>query len=592
MQLPAQTQQGYTPVLRSNANPVHQQNHQQSHQQNAPGVASTNSNGMVYQTPYQSNDPRTQQPQHSAQQIQQMQHMAAQQQYQFAAQQNEWQHQNAVQQQQQLQQQAMTMQQQQQQHSQQQIQNVISMNRAAQIRRDSGSGVGPQQRVHSRNNSISSNGRRTPGIIPSNVPSPRTAIAPAPATRLEQVIRPPHPLDRPFVPPLEMIPVPQPVNPDVTALHQALLRSPLLVVPKMTPTSQNDPSRRFYQVVKGFALGPAKLPLNNPLPKFGFTIPTDEFALIARDRSMGSGKLPTRELNSGTLQYRLRCIQTRPEVTICLPPDWIVSDTFWPENVFPMFNHDALELRRKAQHGKDLPIDLTQHIAATGANNKCMIQISVPKFNSKTMKDHGYFLAVEVIEVLHHKQIMERCLQQQRISANHTLDAIKKSLAPVADDDDDLVIEPSDLTIGLADPFTARIFDVPVRGRTCLHRECFDLETFLLTRNSKPKRPQQPCMPDVWKCPLCGKDARPYSLLVDEFMVSVRAELAKADDLDVKAILISADGNWRPKPEPKPQRRDPFDDDFTSDEDEKPRKPSIGEMSRKRPVEVIDLDDD
>jgi len=589
MQSPAQTQRGYNPVLRSNVNPVQQPNHQQ----NGPAFAPANTNGMVYQTPYQPNDPRAQQPQLSAQQIQQMQHMAAQQQqpYQFAAQQAQWQHQSAVQQQQQLQQQTM-MQQQQQQHSQQQIQNVISMNRAAQIRRESSSGTVPQQRVHSRNNSISSNGRRTPGILASNVLSPRTAIAPAPSTRLDQSIRQAHPLDRPFVPPLEMIPVPQPVNPDVTALHQALLRSPLLVVPRMTPNSQNDPARRFYQVVRDFALGPTKLPMNHPLPKFAFTIPADDFARIARDRSMGSGKLPTRELKSGTLQYRLRCILTRPEVTICLPPDWIVSDTTWPENVFPMFNHDSLELRRKAQHGKDLPIDLTQHISATGANNKCWIQISVPKFNSKTMKDNGYFIAVEAIEVLHHKDIMETCLQHQRVAANITLDAIKKSLAPVADDDDDLVIEPSDLTIGLADPFTARIFDVPVRGKTCLHRECFDLETFLLTRNSKPKRPQQPCMPDVWKCPLCGKDARPYSLVVDEFMVSVRAELAKGDDLDVKAILISADGNWRPKPEPKPQRRDPFDDDFTSEDDEKPRKPSIAEMSRKRPVEVIDLDDD
>jgi hypothetical protein len=72
----------------------------------------------------------------------------------------------------------------------------------------------------------------------------------------------------------------------------------------------------------------------------------------------------------------------------------------------------------------------------------------------------------------------------------------------------------------------------------------------------------------------------------------VRNELAKQDNLDVKAILISPDGNWRAKPEPKPQKRKaPYDDDDSSD-DEQPRKNSIGDANKKKVVEVIELDDD
>jgi zinc finger MIZ domain-containing protein len=591
MQSPVQVQQGFTPVLRSNANPS-------QYIQNTSAYVPSTANGMVYQTPYQaqyqipyqSANPSAQQPTISTQQLHQ--HLAQQQQQmQVSAQQAQWQPQNVSQQQ--LQQQAVMLQQQQQQQpSQQQMQHVINMNRAAQIRRDSGSGIGPQQRAHSRNNSISSNGRRTPGTNTSGVPPARSTIAPVPNARRENIARQAHPLDRPFIPPLDMVPVPQPINPDVTALHQAHLRSPILVVPEMFPDSQNDKSRRYYQVMKGFALGPVKIPKDIALTNFLFTVRADDLALVPRDRSMGAGKLPTRELTSGALQYRFRCIRTKPEVTICLPPDWAVSDTVWPDSIFALFNSEKLEIRRKVQHGKDLPIDLTQPIAAAGVNFQNKLKISMPKSRQRAMKDQGYFVAVEVIETIKHQEIMEMCLHGQRISANHTLNAIKKSLAPMGDDDDDFTIVATDLTLSLADPFTARIFDIPVRGNTCLHRECFDLETFLLTRNSKPKRPQQPCMVDVWKCPLCGKDARPYSLRVDDFLVSVRNELAKQDNLDVKAILISPDGNWRAKPEPKPQKRKaPYDDDDSSD-DEQPRKNSIGDANKKKVVEVIELDDD
>ena len=156
----------------------------------------------------------------------------------------------------------------------------------------------------------------------------------------------------------------------------------------------------------------------------------------------------------------------------------------------------------------------------------------------------------------------------------------------------------SDISVDLSDPFTARIFETPVRGSNCLHRECFDLETFLITRNSKPKRPQQPCMIDVWKCPLCGRDARPYSLQIDDFLASVRARLAEQDNLDVKAIWIDVDGNWYPKEIPRSsvKRSHPDDSEDSSDDEgaRKQRALSAANQTRSinKVVEVIDLDDE
>jgi hypothetical protein len=97
-------------------------------------------------------------------------------------------------------------------------------------------------------------------------------------------------------------------------------------------------------------------------------------------------------------------------------------------------------------------------------------------------------------------------------------------------------------------------------------------------------------MVDVWKCPLCGKDARPYSLQIDDFLASVRAILAEQGNLDVKAILIGSDGQWRPKEDLKRSHLDDDDDDST--DDEKERILAANQARSKRTVEVISLDDD
>jgi len=103
-------------------------------------------------------------------------------------------------------------------------------------------------------------------------------------------------------------------------------------------------------------------------------------------------------------------------------------------------------------------------------------------------------------------------------------------------------------------------------------------------------------MIDVWKCPLCGRDARPYSLQIDDFLASVRATLAEQDNLDVKAIWISADGSWRPKEIPRSsvKRSHPDDSDDSSDEDgdRKERALSAANQAKSKAVEVISLDDD
>ena len=611
MQSPVQQGFSTTPGVRSN-----------SGQMQSAQSAYTGPNGTFPQNGTQNVDPPNQQrgqmTMHQQQQLHgpaqyqgqvQAQHSLASYQQAFVSQQSQWQ-QNAVQQQQQ---QAVA---QQQLHQIQQQQHVLSqqslnMNRTAQLRQGSNGAVDLQQRTHARSNSVSSGGRRTPGVNPVPGSSPRQNPASVPGPRRPQPVSidqiqiqndiqaysQTHALQRPLVPPLGYVHPQQAVNPEMTALHQAHIRSPLLIPVTASPNAvtKEDPSLRYYQAVRSFALNPSKVSANTPLSRFEFRIPEADFQLIPKDGPPSSSQLAIRHFRRGTLQYRLRCVQLKKSEAVCSTPDWIVADTVWPEGACLDINKNHLEIRRKNHHGKDLPIDITAYVRAAGPNSANQISLSIIRGRTK-MKEFSYFFAVEVVEILQHGQILYMC-QQNRIPANQTLDKIKKSLASSHNDDDEIAMVSSDISVDLSDPFTARIFETPVRGRSCLHRECFDLETFLITRNSKPKRPQQPCMIDVWKCPLCGRDARPYSLQIDDFLASVRAKLAQEDNLDVKAIWIDADGNWRPKeiPRSSAKRSYPDDSDDSSDDEgiRKQRAVSASNhlKSVKRVVEVIDLDD-
>jgi len=615
MQSPVQQGFPITAAVRSNSGQM---------QSAQSGPSYTGPNETFTQNGAQNIDPSIQQrgPMTMQQQQQQQQHIQAQYQGQqgqhslasyqqaFVSQQSQWQ-QNALQQQQQ---QALA-QQQQQLHQIQQQQHVLSqqglnLNRTAQLRQSSNGAIDLQQRTHARSSSVSSGGRRTPSVNPIPGPSPQTNPASVPGPRRPQPVfidqiqndiqaySQTHALQRPLVPPLGYVHPQQAVNPEMTALHQAHIRSPLLLPVTAPPAamSKEDPSLRYYQAVRSFALNPSKVPTHTPLSRFEFRIPEADFQLIPKDGPPSSSQLAIRHFRRGTLQYRLRCVQLKKSETICSTPDWIVADTVWPESACVDINKNHLEIRRKNHHGKDLPIDITAYVRAAGPNSINQISLSIIRGRTK-MKEFSYFFAVEVVEILQHGEILDMC-QQHRVPAYQTLDKIKKSLASSQNDDDEIAMVSSDISVDLSDPFTARIFETPVRGSSCLHRECFDLETFLITRNSKPKRPQQPSMIDVWKCPLCGRDARPYSLQIDDFLASVRAQLAREDNLDVKAIWIDADGNWRPKeiPRSSAKRSHPDDSDDSSDDESIRKQRAVSAANQmksvKRVVEVIDLDDD
>ena len=126
---------------------------------------------------------------------------------------------------------------------------------------------------------------------------------------------------------------------------------------------------------------------------------------------------------------------------------------------------------------------------------------------------------------------------------------------------------------------------------SCKHIECFDLDIWLHTRRGKSSYDAgEPSLVDDWKCPICGLDARPVSLQIDDYFSAVRQKLVEDGCGNTKKIRIKADGSWTAVQEP---------DEHGDEDDERPgpqaREPLRTERAPNRDaaaIPMIILDDD
>ncbi|KAI5209526.1 hypothetical protein E4T39_00807 [Aureobasidium subglaciale] len=355
--------------------------------------------------------------------------------------------------------------------------------------------------------------------------------------------------------------VAQPAHPDYrkSALHQAHMRSPVLV-PK--DTSVLGTSNNHYRCVTGFVLQPHRL-TTDPIQEIPFHLPSDVFAHLLKVKMSIDGDPPFGESDTNSIMLRLRCCEVGPLGSLPSENIWAQLDGSWPIQAYFAVNQNPLEPRRKLHHGKCLPIDITHYVSVDA--NKLVHDKSA--FN--------YAVAVEVVGFMTRDNIKEACMKRL-IPSEQILASIKNSLNS---DDDDCIMQ-SNFTLHLFEPFSnAKIFDTPVRSEDCLHKQAFDLDVFLATRLEQPSS-QSPknriSKVDAWKCPICRADSRPQRLIVDGFLVGVREALAAKDLLNIRSITIESDGSWSPVQES-------HDEEETEDE---------AAPAPKKNIEIILIDDD
>ncbi|KAK0652948.1 hypothetical protein B0T16DRAFT_108144 [Cercophora newfieldiana] len=397
--------------------------------------------------------------------------------------------------------------------------------------------------------------------------------------------------DRPLLPP-KGVTIPRPEAPSdpherkavVMGLHQALARSPKRVMRDRKP-------ERFYQAPKSLPVGPTLITPRNVLQRLHFEVTSEQLALASTVSQIDGELLPVAEHFDGSLRWRLRACKVPVPGKALGEHQWVMLDTSWPSNVYITCNNQALDIRRTQHNGKDLAIELTNLIVC-GSNE---IEISLPEQQRESAANR--FFAVELLETLSHSEVVKLVWQRGIIPADHTLQTIKKRLTG-PDDDDGVSFGDPALAIDLADPFSAVIFETPTRGAACTHMECFDLETWLTTRPSKPPQKcrhgdfpcecpsaPEPSIPDKWRCPICFEDARPYSLRIDGFLLQVRNELQQENKLQTKSMRVKSDGTWTVVVEADDE---PGTDDEGPAVAKKPAAPPT--IARRHDVEVIEID--
>ena len=380
--------------------------------------------------------------------------------------------------------------------------------------------------------------------------------------------------------------------PEITALHQSHLVSPL----EMTGPSNTTSSQKFSRQVARLCMSPSKLEIKHPVNIWTFLIGREEKITASGkvDVSMRSSR--NNEQYCMAARYRLRCSMylKSTEVSSTAEDFWTASVNCWPDFLYVKVNSHLLEFRRKLDYGRDIPVDISD-IVHEGRNT---VQAYINLKRNATVKS-DYFIFIEEIETAKLEHCRETVLSQ-RSNLNSTFLKIKQLLntdylnvpngnkdnlkANCLDDNDDdrdlVIIGSSSTTINLFDPISSsRIYDIPVRGKYCNHLDCFDLDTFLQSRPSQIHQcrcryhhddkstsnevgcsgcsdlddDSERCAKgigisisavDKWKCPLCKCDARPKSLVVDEFLLNVRAQLARNNMLDTRTIRVDAGGNW------------------------------------------------
>ncbi|KAL8919011.1 MAG: hypothetical protein Q9172_005166 [Xanthocarpia lactea] len=327
-------------------------------------------------------------------------------------------------------------------------------------------------------------------------------------------------------------------NPSVIALHQAQGRSPYHTV--VDDSGQPTVNIKYFRYIEGVAILHHRLKIGTrQQTEFQFDIGEDDRALLSGTRAGLNGAPSVRNVRLGSRFGRIRCVDATRIADFQRDDQaaWVTANQVWPEYVTVVLNGEHLDIRKKLHYGKDLPIDVTALMKF--GSNKLSVSIISPETEDKT----EYAIGLETIQIVDTAGVKVLTGVLPYVEAQQRVMRRLQNVEP-----DIEVVNPS-LVINMSDPYTSRIWDIPMRGRGCRHDQCFDLDVFLETRTSK--RPGQSCNPDQFRCPICDGDARPQNLVKDEFFEVLRAELAKRNRLDAKAIIMQQDGTWEVQEEEK-----------------------------------------
>lgn len=329
------------------------------------------------------------------------------------------------------------------------------------------------------------------------------------------------------------------------------------------PSSQlRNPQLVYHQFVDSLLSGPTRLPTTARRIQFEFDITDNDFKRFSKYKASADGKVVLWSVSEGCRRVRFR-ICTKPISELERGPafpenKWVGASPVWPKSLTVKVNEDGfVDIPQKQGAGGVTPCDIAAHLRP-GRN---VVSVAVLSAAPQGTEFYG---AVEMLDTQTQSSIMENVSRKQSLPEAETIHLIKSRLA--VDDDDVQVIDP-EIYVSVTDPLSGSLVGLPCRGDTCSHLDVFDLGALLESR--RPKRcphggtravcstctatphswPDVPSA-DTWACPICGGDARPGHLVVDEFLQGIVGNLAadaKKEGYCAQAVYVDGNGTWRAK---------------------------------------------
>lgn len=99
----------------------------------------------------------------------------------------------------------------------------------------------------------------------------------------------------------------------------------------------------------------------------------------------------------------------------------------------------------------------------------------------------------------------------------------------MVDPDSDVIEGPSRISLNC--PISRKRIKTPVKGHSCKHHQCFDLDNYLDINSKKPS----------WRCPDCNNFVCFTDIRIDQNIVKVLNDVIE----NVDDVIISSDGSWK-----------------------------------------------
>ncbi|KAH7140580.1 PINIT domain-containing protein [Dactylonectria macrodidyma] len=137
-----------------------------------------------------------------------------------------------------------------------------------------------------------------------------------------------------------------------------------------------------------------------------------------------------------------------------------------------------------------------------------------------------FFLVVNLCKVTSVEELVTRISAGNRIP----IQSVLQEFTEKAQDAD--VVATSQV-LSLKCPLSYMRLDLPCRGLTCAHIQCFDATSYLQLQEQGPQ----------WLCPICNKFAPFASLAVDEYVKDILSNTPKS----LETVTIEPSGKWHIK---------------------------------------------